>query len=252
MYVGTECCWLHYLQMLLQWFHVAQVVSTKLYGCISLLVMDVCRVPKMVGMMELQLELQWYLLYQLQVMSICFFIQLSNCLLGTALWLFGVVNNHFCRFLRLRSRNDFFIAQMVSLISFCRVKVTLHSFCHIEPAVCSRSFFWCCYKCYVHTDYFKDFLILKNSCSYKCLFLFPCLTFTLSFPFCSSLFLVSFTFSFSFSFCWGSKHHGWVFPLLLVLWHWPPSAVGSWWKWGCCIRQSIAVPVKVSEHAFDC
>lgn len=39
--------------------------------------MAVCRVPKMVGTMELQLELQWYLLYQLQVMSICFFIQLS-------------------------------------------------------------------------------------------------------------------------------------------------------------------------------
>lgn len=134
---------------------------------------------------------------------------------------------------------------MVSLISFFREKVTLHSFCHIEPAVSSRSFFWCCYNCYVHTDYFKDFLILKNSSSYNCLFLFPCLTFTLSFPFCSSLFLVSFTFSFSFSFCWANKHHGRVFPLLLVLWHWPPSAVGSWWRhWGCCIRQSIAVPVK--------
>ncbi len=175
-------------------------------------------------------------------MSICVFIQLSNYLLGTALWLFGVVNNQFCRFLRLCSSNDFFIAQMVSLISFCREKVTLHSFCHIEPAVCSRSFFWCCYNCYVHTDYFKDFWILKNSCSYKCLFLFPCSTFILSFPFCSSLFLVSFTFSFSFSFCWANKHHGWV---LLVLWHWPPSAVGSWWRqWGCCIRQSIAVPVE--------
>jgi hypothetical protein len=29
------------------------------------------------------------------------------------------------------------------------------------------------------------------------------------------------------------------------LWHWSPSAVGSWWRqWGCCIRQSIAVPVE--------
>jgi len=30
---------------------------TKLYGCISLLVMVVCKVPKLVGMMELQVEL---------------------------------------------------------------------------------------------------------------------------------------------------------------------------------------------------
>ncbi len=34
-------------------------------------------------------------------MSICFFIQSSNYLFGIALWIFGGINNQFCRFLGL-------------------------------------------------------------------------------------------------------------------------------------------------------
>lgn len=125
------------------------------------------------------------------------------------------------------------------------------------PLGSSRWLFWCLlnpewkgFKVhFVLNRSFSQFSQFSPSCfSFLC---FPCFVLLLFlifvFPFLFGFLGISFTFVF---FC-SYQHHGWMFPLVLILW---PIAGSLWIQWQC--YSSLSLPymgllLKVSEHTCE-